>query len=118
MKMAEISEVEKTILNNQLIMMKVLNELLHTPGVTAHRGETNYHWLLRNHIAATEEVLEWQEQKATLYEYAGFKYLIRKIDGVVSLTPAPGQLGAAAKERHIRNATECYLQDHKDGTLK
>jgi hypothetical protein len=93
-------------------MMRVLNELLFTPGVTAHREGRNMHFELRNNIAATKEVLE-AENPAEVYEYAGFMYLIHKQDGKISMEPVPNQHPAASKEKHIRAAVEQYNQDHK-----
>jgi hypothetical protein len=44
-----------------------------------------------------------------IYEYAGFQYTVTHAEGHVILTPVLGQHPAASKEKHIRNATECYL---------
>jgi hypothetical protein len=46
-----------------------------------------------------------------LYEYIGFKYIIKRIDASYSIEPLPGQHRAAAKEKHRRNALQCYLED-------
>ena len=48
----------------------------------------------------------------TEYEYAGFIYDVKIVDGKVTLTPKPGQHIAAQRERNIRNATECYIDEH------
>lgn len=53
-----MTEVEKMILSNQIIMMSVLNELLCAPGVCAVRGKCNYHTHLHNHMVATKEVID------------------------------------------------------------
>lgn len=48
-----------------------------------------------------------------IYEYAGFEYEVEHPNGGLRLTPVPGQHPAAYKDRHIRNATQQYREDHK-----
>ena len=47
------------------------------------------------------------------YEYAGFEYEVEHPNGGLRLTPVPGQHPAAYRDRHIRNATQQYREDHK-----
>lgn len=52
----------------------------------------------------------------TTYEYAGFIFeVIRDVTGkMTDLVPAEGQHQAAYKDKHRRNARECYRQDHRE----
>lgn len=50
------------------------------------------------------------------YEYAGFRYTATRVtpDGgipFVFLTVVPGQHQAAYKEKHLKAALECFLED-------
>lgn len=52
--MSELT-LARQILRNQYRILEVLSELLHAPGVTAHRGGRNLHKELK---AAQDETLE------------------------------------------------------------
>lgn len=45
------------------------------------------------------------------YEYAGFRYIIERVDTAYSIKAFPNQHSAATKEKHLKAALECYLQD-------
>lgn len=51
------------------------------------------------------------------YEYAGFRYkvsCVRTENGShIFLAVAPGQHPAAAKDKHLRAALECYMEDNR-----
>jgi hypothetical protein len=47
------------------------------------------------------------------YVYAGFIYIVTQEDGRPRLRPKPGQHPAANKDRHVRAATECYLEEQQ-----
>ena len=51
----------------------------------------------------------------TEYEYAGFIYDVTIVDGKVKLTPKKGQHAA---ERHVRTATECYIEEHWNARMR
>ena len=46
-----------------------------------------------------------------IYEYAGFQYTISVDGDEVKVMPIKGQHPAASKEKHIRAARECYLEE-------
>lgn len=48
---------------------------------------------------------------ATEYEYAGFRYVVTVVGDDVRVVPVAGQHPAASKEKHIRAARECFLED-------
>jgi hypothetical protein len=51
-------------------------------------------------------------EKVGTYDYAGFVYTVMiEDDGDVRMVPEEGQHKAARKEKHIRAARECYLED-------
>jgi hypothetical protein len=54
-----------------------------------------------------------------IYEYAGFRYTVVRGDGRdkgdIEMVPVVGQHKAAWKDKHTRNARECYLEDQKLG---
>ncbi len=58
-----MTKIEKTIMENQMLIMQVLNELLHTPGVTAHRGDRNLHTELRDRAKLTFDVIKEEARK-------------------------------------------------------
>lgn len=45
------------------------------------------------------------------YEYAGFLYKVEPSDRGPVLSPLEGQHPAAAKQKHVMAARECYLDD-------
>ena len=49
------------------------------------------------------------------WEYAGFWYIIRRVDGHLSAEPEPGQHRAAGKEKHRRAAVDTYIEQKSDG---
>ena len=54
------------------------------------------------------------------YEYAGFEYKVTEVEpegaakAYVFLSPVEGQHAAAAKDKHMRAALQCFLQEQKD----
>ena len=49
-----------------------------------------------------------------IYEYAGFRYTITTDGNHLRAAPLPGQHRAAAKDKHLRAAVECFMQDGGD----
>jgi hypothetical protein len=48
------------------------------------------------------------------YEYIGFTYVVEHAGGIVkTITPAPNQHYAAARQRHLTAARECFETDAK-----
>ena len=53
-----------------------------------------------------------------IYEYAGFRYTVTEVEAsftpnkpFIVMSPVAGQHRAAQKEKHLRHAMECYLQE-------
>jgi hypothetical protein len=57
------------------------------------------------------EVLVVADTERFEYEYAGFQFIIYRVGKAWEIIPASGQHWAAAKDRHLRNALEMFLQD-------
>lgn len=52
---------------------------------------------------------------ANIYEYAGFQYEVTETEyGKVILKPVSGQHPAASKDKHLRAATELFLEHHSE----
>jgi hypothetical protein len=54
------------------------------------------------------------------YEYAGFRYKVWRDDRskATRLTPLAGQHPAASKEKHLRAAMQCMLDDERERERK
>jgi hypothetical protein len=48
------------------------------------------------------------------YEYAGFKYQVKKTEDGWIATAHPGQHRAATKIKHLQAAVQCYLREFKE----
>lgn len=102
-----LTEVERTILSNQVVILQGL--------IALRKNADNLTFDMHNHIKGTQEILAEDKAKGDAYEYAGFLYKATESNGGASVTmeALPGQSPNASKSRHLMNAAHQYLEDKK-----